>query len=189
MARKTISDIAALLNITLEGNLIAPAMLAKVERLEADSQREEDYAVKPGLTIRDEIPRAFRIGQALFAEFSGSDGTTAGVTLRFVTQLLTDVFGFVDLQTGGRRQSDGRDYLVHLEAGDGRIPVIVIPPQDSIDRASDALAFDDRKRSASTALQDWLNAEDEALWGLATNGDVIRLMRDNASLTLSLIHI
>lgn len=183
MARKTISDIAALLNITLEGNLIAPAMLAKVERLEADGQRKEDYAVKPGLTIRDEIPRAFRIGQALFSQFSSTDTATAGVTLRFVTQMLTDVFGFTDLQKGGRRQSDGRDYLVHLEAGEGRIPVIVIPPQDTIDRASDALAFDDRKRSASTALQDWLNAEDEALWGLATNGDVIRLMRDNASLT------
>ena len=183
MARKTISDIAALLNITLEGNLIAPAMLAKVERLEADAQREEDYTVKPGLTIRDEIPRAFRIGQALFSQFSSSDAATAGATLRFVTQLLTDVFGFADLQTGGRRQSDGRDYLVHLEAGDGRIPVIVVPPKDTIDRASEALAFDDRKRSASTALQDWLNAEEDALWGLATNGDVIRLMRDNASLT------
>jgi len=183
MARKTISDIAALLNITLEGNLIAPAMLAKVERLDADGQSEADYAVKPGLTIRDEIPRAFRIGQALFSQFAGSDTTTAGATLRFVTQMLTDVFGFSDLQTGGRRQNDGRDYLVHLEAGDGRIPVIVVPPKDTIDRASEALAFDERKRSASTALQDWLNAEDDALWGLATNGDVIRLMRDNASLT------
>jgi len=183
MARKTISDIAALLNITLEGNLIAPAMLAKVERLDAHGQSEADYAVKPGLTIRDEIPRAFRIGQALFSHFAGSDTTTAGATLRFVTQMLTDVFGFSDLKAGGRRQNDGRDYLVHLEAGDGRIPVIVVPPKDSIDRASEALAFDDRKRSASTALQDWLNAEEDALWGLATNGDVIRLMRDNASLT------
>ena len=183
MARKTISDIAALLNITLEGNLIAPAMLAKVERLEADGQGEQDYAVKPGLTIRDEIPRAFRIGQALYEQFSGSDITTAGATLRFVAQMLTDVFGFSDLLKGGKRSRQGREYLVHLEAGDGRIPVIVVPPRDTIDRASETLAFDERKRSASTALQDWLNAEDDALWGLATNGEVIRLMRDNASLT------
>ncbi len=183
MARKTISDISALLNITLEGNLIAPAMLAKVERLEADGQGEQDYAVKPGLTIRDEIPRAFRIGQALYEQFSGSDETTSAATLRFVTQMLTDVFGFNDLIKGGKRSREGREYLVHLEAGEGRIPVIVVPPRDTIDRASETLAFDERKRSASTALQDWLNAEDDALWGLATNGEVIRLMRDNASLT------
>lgn len=183
MARKTISDISSLLNITLEGNLIAPAMLAKAERLEADGQAEQDYDIKPGLTIRDEIPRAFRIGQALFTRFTTAESINSAATIRFTTELLRDAFGFADLQSGGRRSHDGRDYLVHLEAGNGRIPVIIVPPQDSIDRASEALAFDDRKRSASTALQDWLNAEDKALWGVATNGETIRLMRDNASLT------
>ena len=34
-----------------------------------------------------------------------------------------------------------------------------------------------------SALQDWLNAGDEALWGFCCNGERLRLMRDNASLT------
>ena len=33
------------------------------------------------------------------------------------------------------------------------------------------------------ALQDYLNEQEEALWGLATNGVHLRLLRDNASLT------
>src|SRR5262249_17011561 len=41
----------------------------------------------------------------------------------------------------------------------------------------------DRARSPAFALQDYLNDSDHALWGLVTNGAVIRLMRENASLT------
>src|SRR5262249_45157701 len=34
-----------------------------------------------------------------------------------------------------------------------------------------------------SALQDWLNASEGALWGVATNGARLRLTRNNASLT------
>jgi hypothetical protein len=34
-----------------------------------------------------------------------------------------------------------------------------------------------------SAVQDWLNARDGALWGLCSNGIQLRLVRDNASLT------
>src|SRR5262249_29959113 len=40
-----------------------------------------------------------------------------------------------------------------------------------------------RRRSAASALQEWLNAADSVLWGLASNGTRLRLTRDNASLT------
>jgi len=40
-----------------------------------------------------------------------------------------------------------------------------------------------RRRSAAIAVQDWLNASDDALWGLCCNGLALRLLRDNQSLT------
>src|SRR5262249_2990170 len=40
-----------------------------------------------------------------------------------------------------------------------------------------------RRRSAASALQEWLNAADSVLWGLASNGTRLQLARDNASLT------
>src|SRR5690606_19936684 len=40
-----------------------------------------------------------------------------------------------------------------------------------------------RQRSAFGLLQDYLNAADAAVWGVASNGSLLRLARDNASLT------
>ena len=51
-----------------------------------------------------------------------------------------------------------------------------------LDRRSPSLSHD-RSRSPCSSLQDYLNASDTSLWGLVTNGTVLRLMRDNASLT------
>ena len=56
-------------------------------------------------------------------------------------------------------------------------------PQDDLDHATPDLSHDGRRRSPALALQDWLNARDDALWGLCCNGERLRLMRDNASLT------
>jgi hypothetical protein len=78
---------------------------------------------------------------------------------------------------------DERLYAVTLEGLSGRAPVIVVPPSDSLDRASDHLPTDGRRRSAATAVQDWLNAQQGALWGFCSNGERLRLLRDNASLT------
>src|SRR5206468_622131 len=54
--------------VTVEGALIAPAMLARIAQHQAGAQVEADYGVPKGLTLREEIARYFRIGQALFAD-------------------------------------------------------------------------------------------------------------------------
>ena len=74
------------------------------------------------------------------------------------------------------------DGAISFLAG-GRVPIVVVPPSDEkLDRRSPTLSTD-RSRSPALALQDYLNDNEHALWGLVTNGSVIRLMRDNASLT------
>ena len=52
-----------------------------------------------------------------------------------------------------------------------------------LDEALDQFGDGSRKRSATQLLQEYLNADDEALWGIVTDGSVLRIMRDNASLT------
>ena len=87
---------------------------------------------------------------------------------------LAETFGFDDLAPA--------DGVISFLAG-GRVPIVVVPPSDEkLDRRSPTLSTD-RSRSPAFALQDYLNDSDHALWGLVTNGAVIRLMRDNASLT------
>lgn len=168
---------------TLEGTLIAPAMLARIAAHATEGQKEADYAIPKGLSLRDEIARYFRIGQALSRDFTAHETPSAAATVKFIEALLRDVFGFNSIERPGTRRLLDRDYVVTLDALSGRVPVIVVPPADALDKASAHLQQEGRRRSASSAIQDWLNANDAALWGFCTNGECFRLLRDNQSLT------
>jgi hypothetical protein len=174
MARKPITDMSAWPSLTLEGNLIAPAMVASVDRRQAPEQIEEHYRVRKGLTIREEISTAFRVGQSHYDAFAKLQNPSVEATRRFVRGFLAETFGFDDLASA--------DGMISFLAG-GRVPIVVVPPSDEkLDRRSPTLSIE-RSRSPALALQDYLNDSEQALWGLVTNGSVIRLMRDNASLT------
>ena len=174
MARRPLADMSAWPSLSLEGNLIAPAMVAKIDRREAAEQSEESYGVRKGLTIREEISLAFRVGQAHFDAFTKLETPPPEATRRFVREFLKETFAFDDLADASG--------VVAGTAGDRRVPVVVVPPAEALDRRSPTLSTD-RSRSPTFALQDYLNEHDEALWGLATNGTHLRLLRDNASLT------
>lgn len=174
MARKPVTDMSAWPSLTLEGNLIAPAMVASIDRRQASDQAEEDYRIRKGLTIREEISTSFRVGQSHFDAFTKLPNPSVEATRRFVRAFLAETFGFDDLVPA--------DGTLSFLAG-GRVPIVVVPPsEERLDRRSPTLSTD-RSRSPAFALQDYLNDHDDALWGLVTNGAVLRLMRDNASLT------
>jgi hypothetical protein len=174
MARKPITDLSAWPSLTLEGNLIAPAMVAQVAEPKDDADTRESYGIRKGLTIREEISTAFRVGQSHFDAFSKQQNPSPDATRRYVRDLLKETFGFDDLTAG--------EGVASFIAG-GRVPVVIVPPaEEKLDRRSATLSTD-RSRSPAFALQDFLNDHDDALWGLVTNGALIRLMRDNASLT------
>ena len=173
MAKKQITDLSVWSSITLEGNLIAPAMIAKINRRDANEQTPGDYAVRKGLALREEIAMAFRVGQSHFDTFAKLEAPSVEATKRFMSGFLTETFGFSDLAVAARPLA--------LIAAD-RVPIVIVPPSEALDRRSPTLSVD-RSRSPAFALQDYLNVKDEALWGIATNGMSLRLMRDNASLT------
>ena len=174
MARKTITDMSAWPSLTLEGNLIAPAVVAQIAEPKDDADTRAGYGIRKGLTIREEISTAFRVGQSHFDAFARLENPSVEATRRFVREFLKETFGFDDLAP--------QQGAVSFLAG-GRVPIVVVPPaDDKLDRRSPTLSTD-RSRSPAFALQDYLNDDDDALWGLVTNGVLIRLMRDNASLT------
>jgi hypothetical protein len=167
------SDLASWAALTVEGGLISPAMLARLADIDSPLAERDaaGYGLRKGLTLRDETSLAFRVGQSHWRDFRRTDAPGIAATRRFVEGLLREAFGFSDLAAA--------DFGLSVGA---RIPVTVVPPTDPLDRAS-ACLLTDRRRSAASALQDHLNAQDDALWGLASNGLRLRLMRDNASLT------
>ena len=185
MARRRTHNAPALAfdALAVEGALISPAMLARIAAHQAGGQTEADYGIPKGLTLRDEIARYFRIGQALFAALTATENPSVSATIKFVENLLRDAFGFADLKRLGSRMLGDRQFAVTLEGLGGRVPIVVVPPADELDRPSDHLPTDGRRRSAATAVQDWLNANEQSRWGFCCNGFRLRLVRDNASLT------
>lgn len=173
MARKPITDMSAWPSLSLEGNLIAPAMIAKIDQRQAPEQSPEEYGVRKGLQIREEIATAFRVGQSHFDAFAKIEHPSAAATSRFIADFFKETFGYTDLRVATAP--------IALIAS-GRVPVVVVPPSELLDRRSPTLSTDG-SRSPAFALQDHLNDRDEALWGIVTNGMQLRLMRDNASLT------
>lgn len=168
--------------VTAMGALIAPAQFARIAAAALPDQSADAYGVPKGLTLRDELARFFRIGQAQWRTFSGVETPSLGATTRFVEGLLRDCLGYSDL---GRLSEQvtvgGRSFPIALMAG--AVPIAIAPAADAIDRPSDSLSAQGRRRSAATLMQEYLNADAAALWGLASNGRSLRLVRDNPSLT------
>ena len=168
--------------VTAMGALIAPAQFAKIAAASLPGQDADSYGVPKGLTLRDELARFFRIGQTQWRAFSAVPTPGVGATARFIEGLLKDVLGFTDIARLSEPVAVGeRSFPVALMAG--AVPIAVAPAVDAIDRQSDALSAQGRRRSVATLMQEFLNAEATALWGLATNGRSLRLVRDNPSLT------
>ena len=173
MTRHPATEMGAWPSLSLEGNLITPAMAARIGNPRDDAATRTSYGVRQGLTIREDISTAFRVGQSHWDEVDRRQYPSLAATQRFARGFLAEAFGFHDLAPAHG--------AVSFIAGE-RIPVVVVPPGEDLDRRSPTLSTD-RSRSAAFALQDWLNHHDHALWGLVTNGVRMRLLRDNASLT------
>jgi hypothetical protein len=172
--------------LSIEGGLLSPEWLARVAQLDAGSQGDADYRVLKGLNLRDEIGRYWRIAQAHWTDFAS--GRAAGadaskVAERFALSLLRDAFGFGTLQSAESVEIGGRNYPVGHRALSGRVPVVIAPAGLGLDTAASAFGDDGRRRSAFGLCQELLNADENALWGITTDGTHLRILRDNGSLT------
>jgi hypothetical protein len=177
--------------LSIEGGLLSADWLGRAAQLQAGSQSEADYRVPKGLNLRDEIGRYWRIAQALWSEFSTGRQAGADPLLlaeRFVQGLLRDVFGFASLAATPLIEIAERPYPIGFSALGGRVPVVIAPApvassESEIDTALQAFGDAGRKRSAFGLAQEYLNTSDDAVWGIASDGVVLRILRDNASLT------
>lgn len=172
--------------LSIQGGLLGADWLGKVAHLEADAQAPADYGVPKGLQIRDEIGRSWRIAQACFQQME--TGRPAGaddraLSERFVEALLRDALGFATVKLAAPTTIGDRVYPVPYFAIGDRVPVAVAPAGASLDTPLSEFGDEGRRRSAFGLLQETLNASAAALWGIASDGLLLRIGRDNASLT------
>lgn len=188
-ASKRAADIG-LAAIHIEGSLIAPAEVFRIAHQTPDEKMAVDYGSLKGTDLREKISGLFNVGRATWRGYDAINHPTVQQTAAFAKSMLEEVFGFEGLKGPVDHTTNDHRYRIAWEAKGGRVPVVVAAPDAEVDAFGKALPeFGDgsagsrSKRSPAVLLQDWLNASDEALWGLAFAGDRIRLMRDNASFT------
>lgn len=175
--------------IEIVGGILTPDMIARIAAFEAVDQNEENYGVPPGLKIRDEIARYFRIGEALWTKFDSVRAASPAASEKFALDLLKQCFGFETLAAQPLQNIDEREFPVGYTAASKRIPVVIAPApapsarRTGLDESLTQFGDGTRRRSATLLLQEYLNAFDQSLWGLTLDGSTLRLMRDNVSLT------
>ena len=170
-------------SISIEGGLLSPEWLSKIAQLQAPGQADADYRILKGLNLRDEIGRYYRIAQALWAEFqSGFSGSAdrRALSERFAFALFRDVFGFDAIAPDAPIHIA---YPISYFGIRGRVPIVVADGSEGLDTPSSRFGDGARRRSAFGLVQEALNAEHYGLWGIATDGLRLRLLRENASLT------
>ncbi|MEI2719911.1 MAG: N-6 DNA methylase [Gemmatimonadales bacterium] len=170
-------------SISLEGGLLSADFLAQVASLEAGQQTADAYQLPRGLQIRDEIGRAWRIAEAHWRDVEAAGPQTEG-RQRAVMAMLTEAFGWGSLvRMTSPMIVEDRGFLLTAVGVGGRVPLVVAPGQQDLDAGDVRFGDGTKRRSAFGLVQEYLNAQQSALWGVATNGQVLRLVRDNASLT------
>lgn len=173
-------------SLSIEGGLLSPEWLSRVAQREAPAQAEADYRVPKGLGLRDEIGRFWRIAQAHHRELAlarAAGARSKERAERFVTGLLAESLGFASLAPASPVEIGGRSYPVGFAALGGRVPVVVGPDGGGLDTLDPAFGDGTRRRSPFGLAQEFLNVEEGALWGVASDGATLRILRDNASLT------
>jgi hypothetical protein len=188
-ARKKIRRAEAQLGfdaLFIEGGLLSPEWLTRVAQLSAGSQTEADYRIEKGLNLRDEIGRYWRIAQAYWRDFAvGRTRSTdlRGVAESFVSALLRKSFEFESLHTVAPITLGDRVFPIGHAALEGRVPVVIASAGMGLDKLPESAGEGGRRRSAFGLAQEYLNAQEGALWGIVSDGCTLRILRDNASLT------
>ena len=173
----------------LEGSLFLPDQLEKAALGKAGYQAEADYQIPTGLKLKDEYSRAFQIASAQWKHFAPNlerqDIDAADVTIKFVQDLLRDALSYSGFQLISGISVGERHYPITALAGQ-IIPIVIAPHSLGLDEADPRFAIvgsGARKKSAFQLAQEFLNASDQHLWALVSNGKQIRLLCDAATLT------
>ena len=175
--------------IEIASALLPPEIVTRVAAFDMPDQAEEAYGILRGLKLRDEIARYYQVALAHWERFSASRDGNANASQPFVLELLRDCFGFAHIAETGAVILSERRFPIRHASHNGRVPMVIAPlaPAESrkagIDEAIALFGDETRLRSATQLLQEYLNAADNALWGITSDGCTLRLMRDNVSLT------
>lgn len=174
--------------LKIEGGILPAEFLQKVVALEAKGQSGKDYKLPKGTTIKDEIGRAWRIASAEWREYRENcerqdvDRVRIGID-QWLFTLLKVVLGHEDIGSCAVAHMGDRAFPITHKSMDGAVPLVLTTENFRLDKTDTRFGEEGRRRSPHALMQEFLNANDDCLWGIISNGKVLQLLRDNPSLT------
>ena len=174
--------------VHLVGALLPPALL---DRIAADPQLPDavrDYHLAAGETPREAANRAWTYLQGVWSSFTAVRATRpaadpmVGLTRDRWLQVLLRELGYGRVATtpaGGLAAGDRSFAVTHLWE---RTPMHLLGWGVELDRRTPGVAGA-AERAPHALLQEYLNRSEEHLWGVVSNGRVLRLLRDSTSLS------
>ncbi len=175
--------------VTTTGGLLPRDLLDRVATHDAklDRTTPDSYGLAPGEQLSNSIAHSWNRVGTLWERFNTELATlddnerAIGLTRRRLTLPLLSELGFADLSPPGGLHLDGQDYPISHEWA-GSVPVHLVGAGVEIDRRTPGVAGAARI-SPHGLVQEFLNRSDKHLWAIVSNGQRLRLLRDNASLT------
>ena len=147
-----------------------------------------EYGLVPGERVRDAVTRSWNRLVGVWGAFRRAE-TMLPETNRTATSLtrdrwfrpLLEELGFFGLPLVRSLAVDGKDYAVSHQWGT-TVPIHLLGCRVPVDRRTPGVQGAARV-SPHGLVQEFLNRSDDHLWGIVSNGLLVRILRDNASLT------
>ena len=182
--------------IRLEGGLVTPELLRAVAAGKADRQTPADYDLTPDTRVIDEVRAHWDRLRRTWEQWKAKSwqqgrppaadaADTSGGTTRDQWQLpLLRALGFHNLAANPGLEVNGRRFPIArvYHASEGvRVPIHLVGAGIPLDKRTMGVAGAATDRPHAH-VQAYLNEEPRALWGLISDGLVLRLLRDTTSL-------
>lgn len=172
-------------SIRIEGGILSPDIFDRLD--DAVGQQPADFGLESSAKVKDEIARAWadaqdywRIFQRKLDSLKAESPATTETRNNWIVPLLGLLGYQLEYQARGT-ELNGKNYPIsHRVTNRGQTPVHIIGCREpsGLDRKPEKSVL---RMSAHATVQEYLNLTDQ-LFGLVTNGRVLRLMRDSSRL-------
>lgn len=173
--------------IDIEGGLFSSDLIERIGEGDAsiEGQRAVDFELPRNRSLSEEIQRAFSDSRVYWDAFGRrlerSQESRTTLTRQDWAAKFFELLGFPALQyQRAAVEAGGAQFTISHRINGGAdepTPIHIVAVDQGLDERGAR-----NRRSPHTEVQDFLNRS-EALWGVATNGGRLRLLRDSARLS------
>ncbi|MCO5206227.1 MAG: N-6 DNA methylase [Anaerolineae bacterium] len=183
-----------LISIHIAGGLVSPDFLETIH--DATGQKPTDFGLERRASLVDEVSAIWGDARAYWEAFQrrvarveqGRSGESLTTMTReqWIIPLL-EALGYTLSYQRRASEVDGRSYAISHRAVQGddddieNYPPVHIMPIDQ--KLGDRPPTGRGTLAPHALLQDYLNRSDDHLWGIVTNGRILRLLRDSTYFT------